>query len=228
MVSEKPSGAARVFISSASGALDPYRAAAIEVCQRLGLVAVCPERSGPDRLPPVDVCRREVEACDALVLLLAHRYGSRPGGHETSYTELEYGWAAARPGMAVFTFLVKPGFPWPPDEVDRDTDEEALRSFVARVKDRDTCQAFGEVERFREDLVIALRKVEVALDDQGDDEPDPAAERTEAVPAPPALYAVPAYVGSAPFTGRASQLDALDAWAASADPLMVVEAIGGT
>ena len=35
-------------------------------------------------------------------------------------------------------------------------------------------------------------------------------------------------MGSAPFTGRAAQLNAMDAWAASADPVMVVEAIGGT
>jgi len=228
MVREKPARAARVFISSASGALDPYRAAAVEVCQRLGLVAVCPERSGPGRLPPVDVCRREVEGCDALVLLLGHRYGSRPEDHQTSYTELEYAWAAARPGVEVFAFLVKPGYPWPPGEVDRGSDEKALRSFVAKVKARHTCQPFGEIDRFREDLVIALRKVEVEPDDPADSRPGPLGERTEATPGPPALYAVPPYVGSAPFTGRASQLGALDAWAASADPLMVVEAIGGT
>ena len=36
------------------------------------------------------------------------------------------------------------------------------------------------------------------------------------------------YVGSAPFTGRAGDLDTLDEWGRSADPVMVVEAIGGT
>jgi hypothetical protein len=44
----------------------------------------------------------------------------------------------------------------------------------------------------------------------------------------PPVHAVPAYVGSAPFTGRARDLAVLDEWGRSADPVMVVEAMGGT
>jgi len=44
----------------------------------------------------------------------------------------------------------------------------------------------------------------------------------------PELAAVPPYVGSAPFTGRAGDLAGLDEWGRSADPVLVVEAIGGT
>jgi tetratricopeptide (TPR) repeat protein len=47
-------------------------------------------------------------------------------------------------------------------------------------------------------------------------------------PMAPELAAVPPYVGSAPFTGRADDLARLDEWARSPDPVMVVEAIGGT
>jgi hypothetical protein len=47
------------------------------------------------------------------------------------------------------------------------------------------------------------------------------------VPAP-GFHAVPPYIGSAPFTGRATDLTTLDEWGRSADPVMVVEAIGGT
>jgi len=47
------------------------------------------------------------------------------------------------------------------------------------------------------------------------------------LPIPPALYAVPNYILTSTFIGRATELDELDAWACSNDPLMVVEGIGG-
>ena len=46
-------------------------------------------------------------------------------------------------------------------------------------------------------------------------------------PAPPAVYAVPEYTLTNTFVGRSSELDLLDQWAKSSDPIMVVEGIGG-
>lgn len=219
----------RVFISSASGALAPYRQAAVEVCHRLGLTPVYMERFDPQRPPPERVCRAEVESCDVFVLLLAHRYGSRPPGQELSYTELEYGWAVNRPRMPLLAFVVDPAFAWPPPDIDRGADADALARFAARVRSSHLVKVLAGVGPFREDLIVALKQHESAL---------PAAQvpkaragearRFRAPPPPPAFHAVPAYVGSAPFTGRAEHLAALDEWAGSADPVMVVEAIGGT
>jgi uncharacterized protein DUF4062 len=50
------------------------------------------------------------------------------------------------------------------------------------------------------------------------------------IPAPPALYAEPRYIGSHAFVGRAAQLATLNDWAASAEahPVLLFEAIGGT
>jgi tetratricopeptide (TPR) repeat protein len=47
------------------------------------------------------------------------------------------------------------------------------------------------------------------------------------VPRPPELYAVPPYTLTTEFVGRRAELAELDAWTGSADPVMVVEAIGG-
>jgi hypothetical protein len=47
------------------------------------------------------------------------------------------------------------------------------------------------------------------------------------VPRPPELYAVPPYTLTGAFVGRQAELAELDTWAASADPVLVVEAIGG-
>ena len=178
------------------------------------------EEFPPERPPPADVCRREVEACDILVLLLAHRYGSRPEGHERSYTELEYDAACAR-GLELLAFVVDPDQPWPPRDIDHD-DADALARLVARVGTAHTIRRFGAVERFREDLMLALRPYEnTAVEDGADAGLHP-------LPSPPELHAVPRYVGGAPFTGRRDDLATLDKWAASDAPVMVVEAIGGT
>jgi hypothetical protein len=49
------------------------------------------------------------------------------------------------------------------------------------------------------------------------------------IPAPPALYAEPRYIGSHAFVGRAAQLATLNDWAAPAEahPVLLFEAIGG-
>ena len=47
------------------------------------------------------------------------------------------------------------------------------------------------------------------------------------LPVPPDLYAVPNYILTSTFIGRETELNELDAWAKSTDPLMVVEGIGG-
>ena len=213
----------RVFISSATGALAPYRTAAVEVCHRLGFEPVHVEEFPPERPPPADVCRREVEGCGVFVLLLAHRYGSRPDGEERSHTELEYDIACDR-GLELLAFVVDPDQPWPPRDVDHDDDARVLARFVARVGKAHTIRCFGAVAQFREDLILALRPYETAKDD------DAAASGggLHTLPSPPELHAVPRYVGGAPFTGRRDDLATLDAWAASEAPVMVVEAIGGT
>ncbi|MCZ7374678.1 caspase, EACC1-associated type [Micromonospora sp. WMMC250] len=52
----------------------------------------------------------------------------------------------------------------------------------------------------------------------------------DAIAAPPELYAVPRYLGSHAFVGRAGQLETLDDWASAAQPhpVLLFEAIGGT
>lgn len=217
----------RVFISSASGALAPYREAAIQVCYRLHMTPVHMEEFDPARSTPLEVCKKKVQDCHVFVVLIAHRYGSRPPGQQLSYTELEYRWAAMQGAMPLLAFVVDPDIPWPPREVDGGADAEALDAFIKRVRSRHVTKCFTDVAVFREDLLIALSRLDVA-------ELPTAARNARAVkqsagrPMAPELAAVPPYVGSAPFTGRADDLARLDEWGRSADPVMVVEAIGGT
>jgi hypothetical protein len=74
-------------------------------------------------------------------------------------------------------------------------------------------------------LVAVLRKQCPQLPGQPVGGPAPVVPKR--LPAPPDLYAVPNYILTSTFIGRATELDELDAWACSTDPLMVVEGIGG-
>ncbi len=237
---QEPQAKLRVFISSTSGALLPYRLAAVEVCHRLGLTPIYMEEFDPQRPTPAEVCRRELESCDIYVLLLAHRYGARLPGQEFSYTELEYQWATSRADMPMLAFVVDPAFPWPPPDIDRGADADALARFTAHVLTNHVKRPLAELATFREDLMLALghEQQKWAARQPPADEPSAtespkkkrsgALRREARIPIAPAFLAVPPYVGGAPFTGRAADLTTLDDWARSADPVMVVEAIGGT
>ena len=163
------------------------------------------------------------------MLLLGNRYGARPPGNPLSYTELEYQWAATRRRVPLLAFVVDPKFPWPPPDVDHGTDAEALAAFKSRVRSRHAVKRLADVAGFREDLLIALSRVDLDLGRRaGKRRGRSATARAVGPIRAPVFHAVPPYVGSAPFTGRADDLAALDDWASSADPVMVVEAIGGT
>ena len=233
---QPPQAKLRIFISSTSGALKPYRLAAVEVCHRLGLTPVYMEEFDPQRPTPEHVCRSALESCDVYVLLLAHRYGARPPGQQLSYTELEYHWATGRPDMPMLAFVVDPAFPWPPPDIAQGADADALAQFKAQVLTNHVIRPLAELAAFREDLMLALGRVQHEWTARNAPEAAESLQAEQAdtehpecrVPTPPAFHAVPPYVGGAPFTGRAADLTTLDDWARSSDPVMVIEAIGGT
>ena len=113
------------------------------------------EGFAPESPPPLTVCRSKIDSCGAVVLLVAHRYGSRPPGETLGYTELEYEYAAQR-GKPLLIFRVEESFPWPPTDVDRGDDAVALARFVERVGVH-TLRGFGDLAVFREDVMLALQ-----------------------------------------------------------------------
>lgn len=72
---------------------------------------------------------------------------------------------------------------------------------------------------------IAPRRKAIVLPDV----PGAAATVDDLTPRAPALYAVPYYLGSHPFVGRADHLASLDVWAKGPpDPVLLFQAIGGS
>jgi tetratricopeptide (TPR) repeat protein len=200
-----------------------------------------------DDLDPSGAASRlegEVARCDVFILLVGHRYGSRPPGQHLSNLELEYQAASSRPGLPVMVFIAPPDFPWVPTDIDHGADARTLESFKGRLRAGHQVSDLTSVGAFREKLVIALTQFQnpprpsssqaAAAQATTVSSPVPLsgtrqlpAARTRVRPAAPECRAVPPYVAGAPFTGRASELAALNDWVRSDDPVMIVEAIPG-
>jgi uncharacterized protein DUF4062 len=205
----------RVYISGAPGELDPYRQAAVEVCDRLRLAPVFLDPADLNVPQPAQLCQDTVESCDVLVLLAGRQYGQPVPGTAVSQAELEFQYAAQV--LPVLPFITDPSSP---------TRSGDVVGFVNRIQAHGTPQRLADIAAFREDLIVSLSRVEATLTPAGGD-----VAEDEEILAPvtaPAFHALPPYVGGAQFTGRAHQFATLDDWARSADPVMVVEAIGGT
>jgi hypothetical protein len=220
----------RVFIASSTGALSTYRAAARDVCTRLNLIPICMEDFTSDTSPPADICKRELEQCEVMLVIIGHRYGSRPPNQPKSYTELEYEWAIAA-GLQVLALVVDRDQPWLPDDIDQGEEGAALAQFLELIQRRHTTQYFSTVSDFREKVIYALRFTEMPINKLRLETVGPGKNQDSSplsvMPTAPKLYAQPPYIGNGPFTGRVAELRALSTWARSDVPILVIEAIGG-
>ena len=107
-----------IFLSSTSKDLQVYRNKVSDMIGRMGQTTIRMESFGAQPNKPLDTCRKEVEQCDALIVIVGHRYGWIPGKEEggdaeRSITWWEVAWAlnAARP-VPVYAFLIDPDSPW--------------------------------------------------------------------------------------------------------------------
>ncbi len=95
-------------------------------------------------------------------------------------------------------------------------------------------EVFNSLEEFTKRATIAVGRLSQALPPHAasrDDPDEPVATPDDIESAlPPDLRAVPCYLGSHEFVGRAAELGTLDDWCAAADPhpMLLFEAIGGS
>ncbi len=219
----------RVFISSTRGtSIDPYRDAVRDAVYRLGFEPVFMENMVPTRAASAEHCKNEVRSCDALVLLLGHKYGSIVPGTGISYTELEYRTALADPDMEILVWMVDPNQPWHPQEIATGDEAAALETFRTELgSGKHLIGTFGDIASFRLDTAIALAGVASRMA-AAKPKPSPGFTLVRPQPVRPEPVTIPRYVGDTVFTGRAEQIHWLNSWGASSNGVAVVEAIGGT
>jgi tetratricopeptide (TPR) repeat protein len=101
----------KVFLSSTAQDLQTYRQVADDTILRLFQQAVVMERFGALPGEAVAECERMARECDALVCIVAHRYGFVPDKGRGSITRREVE-AARTAGKEVLVWIVADDYPW--------------------------------------------------------------------------------------------------------------------
>jgi formylglycine-generating enzyme required for sulfatase activity len=135
----------RIFISSTSEDLEEYRIAARDAVLSAGCQPVMMEYFTPQgKRKPLEACLREVDYCDAVIAIVAHRYGwvpkDQPDGDGKSITWLECERAVAA-RIEVLGFVVSEKCAWP------ETGKEAYRAMQAIERGAWTPELVAEVSR---------------------------------------------------------------------------------
>ncbi|MGA7194290.1 MAG: DUF4062 domain-containing protein, partial [Anaerolineales bacterium] len=132
----------KVFLSSTYLDLIEYRKAAKEALERLGQQVGGMEIFGAHDEEPQRVAFNELEKCDLMVGIYAHRYGTILDGDELSITEQEFLRAKSK-GIPIFCFLLNEDQQWLPKMMEKDvTKLKKLGDFKARLLKEKTIDTF--------------------------------------------------------------------------------------
>jgi hypothetical protein len=105
-----------IFLSSTSADLQACRAKVTEMIDRMRQTTIRMETFGARPTKPLTACRDDVQKCDALIVIVGHRYGWVPsekdgGDGVTSITWWEVKWALDA-GKPIYAFLIDPKATW--------------------------------------------------------------------------------------------------------------------
>jgi hypothetical protein len=163
----------RVFISSTAVDLREYRDKVRDAVLRLEGLPIAMETFSAQSGQPASECMKMAAAADAVICVVAHRYGFVPppdlgGDGERSITWLEVD-AAKRAGKRVFVFLIDPKAPWNEvKEQDRLTSEppektaeivkavQKLKEFKAYLESEYTRSTFSSADQLAQLVTTAL------------------------------------------------------------------------
>jgi hypothetical protein len=235
-----------IMVSSTFCDLEDHRRDVIGAIEKLGFRANVMETSGARADKDViDASINMVRDSAAFVGVIGHRYGQTPecplrNPGALSISELEFN-EAMRLGRPILLFIMGDQHPVTVADVETSPENKVkLDAFRERAKQM---RADGAVERiyevfnsrgdFAKAASIALGKLSPALEDyraSQDQPPEAGSGDSIETTLPPELRAVPRYLGSHEFVGRAAELSKLDDWCAAADqhPMLLFEAIGGS
>jgi hypothetical protein len=243
--SSKPRSIPQVMVSSTFTDLKEHRAALIRALNEHDLHANAMESdSAKPAGDVIDSSLQMVRDSAAYVVLISLKYGQIPvcptsNPDQLSITELEFN-EAQRLNRPTLLYIMSEEHAVTKADVERDPAKEAkLDAFRERAKQNPISKVnrvyavFESLEQFKAQLPASLHdlcnhldqqeapaEVKASSSDPGDSQ----------VPAPPAFYAAPDYIGRNNFIGRQAQLQLLNCWAQAADPssVLLFEAIGGT
>lgn len=242
------------MVSSTFTDLKTHRQKVIDAIHALGLKANVMEHQGArSDLDVLDSSLEMVRDAAAYVGVISRKYGQIPvcpkrNPKGLSITELEFD-EATRLGRPILLFIMGDKHPVTEADIElKPAKRKKLEAFrkKAKLMSPDSkvhriYEEFNSLEQLAEKAPIAIANL-VKLIEQteptADLNPEPAAvapvtdplDAEAALPTAPDLRALPRYLGSHKFVGRAHELQTLTDWSAAADPnpMLLFEAMGGS
>ena len=243
--STKPRSIQQAMVSSTFTDLKEHRAALIKALIEHGLH---PNVMEYDSAKPVgdviDSSLQMVRDSAAYILVISRKYGQTPecstrNPNKLSITELEFN-EAQQLNRPTLLYIMGDEHDIKIADIELDAAKrEKLDTFRERAKIDPVSKVnrvyavFQSLADFKDKLTASLHDLCNHLNQQE----APAEVRASSsdpgdckLPAPPAFYAAPDYIGRTNFIGRQAQLQLLNSWAQASDPTSVLlfEAIGGT
>ncbi|VVB96501.1 Uncharacterised protein [uncultured archaeon] len=192
----------KIFVSSTYIDLKEYRDKARRAIEESGNEFVGMETFQSHTHEPTEFCPEKVEECDALVIIVAYRYGNIPDGQTISITQMEYE-HALRKKIPVRIYLMDDHHAWPSTPDFRDENQEDIAGFRNLLK-KHTCSFYTTPVAFYDKLKLDIQKF----------------------PIPPAYY--PVYPMHENFTGRKQERELLTNWVRKdSHPMLALIAMGG-
>ncbi len=146
----------KVFLSSTYLDLIEHRKATINALRTMGEEVEHMEIFGARDAEPTSAALAQLEKCDLVVGIYAHRYGATPDGSEISITEQEYNHAKTL-GMPVLCFVVNEDHPWSIKMVEKDASKaEKLEAFKAKILKEKVVDFFTTPEDLAMKVVAAV------------------------------------------------------------------------
>ena len=237
-----------VMVSSTFADLEKHRRALIKALAGQGFAARAMENDAAKAdVDLIESSLRMVRDASAYVAVIGMRYGQIPNDPgrnplKRSITELEFD-EAQRLGRPILLFIMGDKHSLTVADVETNqAKRRKLRAFRERAKEMSSDSrvhriyaTFESLEEFSQAAIHSVANLrrflqEHPLDAEAAPAHVPGDARADAIPAPPALYAEPPYIGSHTFVGRVAQIDVLNDWASPADShsMLMFDAIGGS
>lgn len=246
------------MLSSTFADLKEHRARAIEVINKFHYMPNVMEHSGAQaEADVINTSLEMVRNAAAYVGVISLRYGQTPfdpvqNPDRLSITELEYN-EAMRLSRPIVLFIMGADHLVRIADIESDPEKQTkLDRFRERAKKmredsevQRVYEVFSSLEQFSTAAATAIGNLIRLLERDEEREPQVLGGRAgldglsdrqlgfqngEGLPRPPALAAVPRYLGSHSFVGRESELLILSDWCDAADPnsMLLLEAVGGS
>jgi hypothetical protein len=235
------------MVSSTFSDLKEHRRDVIEAIEALGFRANVMEASGAQAgTDVIDTSINMVRDSAAFIGVISYSYGRTPecidrNPDALSISELEFN-EAMRLGRPILLFIMGPKHLTLPTDVESVPEKmvklNAFRERAKHMREGSTVERIYELFNSREEFAraatIAVGKLSQTLLPHKDRHNDTGEHITPVdsieTALPPDLRAVPRYLGSHEFVGRAAELNTLDDWCAAADqhPTLLFVAIGGS